>query len=351
MDLGTVLQKIVEEKYEHVEEFLDDTELIWDNCKSYNIKGSVKRLIFSGYINSPTNLRRIARKCWRITSPPSLSWMLVTHFTHRKRCPKWPVQHRPTHSIGSSLSWADCCHSIATEDHQVQEVIEARKTGKGGKTRSTILLRRGVNHLCWENEASWQIQGALPCPKRRDSEVHSSHLSTCLPLARWKGATACRQHGHHHFQTNYWVLMDSWRKIEEIEVNGQIYSSKRVKYDWLLLLRLVYWEHCWFIDSYYADCSRHHHDVFFTLLALKDDTINAVPCIINLTRIRNSQIIRINCPLSLSIPHLNYYLKANTTYPQVDSAFLPFSTSQPSISMKLAHKLQSLSCLSWKNGW
>jgi histone acetyltransferase len=44
MDLGTVLRKISEEQYEHVEEFLDDTELIWDNCKTYNLKGSVIKL-------------------------------------------------------------------------------------------------------------------------------------------------------------------------------------------------------------------------------------------------------------------------------------------------------------------
>lgn len=55
MDLGSVLQKINEERYEHVEEFLDDTELIWDNCKSYNIKGSVTRLTRSGSTSSPTN--------------------------------------------------------------------------------------------------------------------------------------------------------------------------------------------------------------------------------------------------------------------------------------------------------
>lgn len=51
MDLGTVLKKIIAEEYEHVEEFLDDTELIWDNCKSYNIKGTVSMMKHSGSIN------------------------------------------------------------------------------------------------------------------------------------------------------------------------------------------------------------------------------------------------------------------------------------------------------------
>jgi hypothetical protein len=41
MDLGTILHKLNEEHYENIEEFLDDFELIWDNCKSYNIKGTV----------------------------------------------------------------------------------------------------------------------------------------------------------------------------------------------------------------------------------------------------------------------------------------------------------------------
>ena len=42
MDLGSVKRKLDEEAYANIEEFLDDFELIWDNCKSYNIKGTVK---------------------------------------------------------------------------------------------------------------------------------------------------------------------------------------------------------------------------------------------------------------------------------------------------------------------
>jgi hypothetical protein len=49
MDLGTVMKKLLEEGYEYVEEFLDETELIWDNCKTYNIKGTVIILTYSGF--------------------------------------------------------------------------------------------------------------------------------------------------------------------------------------------------------------------------------------------------------------------------------------------------------------
>ena len=36
MDLTSVLRKYKEEKYTNVEDVLDDIQLIWDNCKSYN---------------------------------------------------------------------------------------------------------------------------------------------------------------------------------------------------------------------------------------------------------------------------------------------------------------------------
>ena len=40
MDLSTVKGKVEEGLYTHVEEFLDDMQLIWDNCKAYNSKGT-----------------------------------------------------------------------------------------------------------------------------------------------------------------------------------------------------------------------------------------------------------------------------------------------------------------------
>jgi hypothetical protein len=40
MDLGTIRKKLVNSKYQLVEEALDDIQLIWDNCKIYNQAGS-----------------------------------------------------------------------------------------------------------------------------------------------------------------------------------------------------------------------------------------------------------------------------------------------------------------------
>lgn len=40
MDLSTVLRKLKEEKYARLEEVLDDLQLIWDNCKTYNPNNS-----------------------------------------------------------------------------------------------------------------------------------------------------------------------------------------------------------------------------------------------------------------------------------------------------------------------
>jgi hypothetical protein len=36
MDLSTVLRRLKEERTTRVEEVLDDLQLIWDNCKTYN---------------------------------------------------------------------------------------------------------------------------------------------------------------------------------------------------------------------------------------------------------------------------------------------------------------------------
>ncbi len=41
MDLGTVSEKLQLDEYRFIEEALDDLQLIWDNCKSYNESGSV----------------------------------------------------------------------------------------------------------------------------------------------------------------------------------------------------------------------------------------------------------------------------------------------------------------------
>ena len=49
MDLSTVNKYLNEEKYQSIEEVLDDLQLIWDNCKIYNKKGSVIHILFSGF--------------------------------------------------------------------------------------------------------------------------------------------------------------------------------------------------------------------------------------------------------------------------------------------------------------
>lgn len=46
MDLGTVKNKLHNNNYELVEDFLDEIQLIWDNCKLYNARGSVKFIHF-----------------------------------------------------------------------------------------------------------------------------------------------------------------------------------------------------------------------------------------------------------------------------------------------------------------
>ncbi len=42
MDLSTVKQKLDENKYVLLSDALDDIQLIWDNCKLFNLEGSVK---------------------------------------------------------------------------------------------------------------------------------------------------------------------------------------------------------------------------------------------------------------------------------------------------------------------
>ena len=41
MDLGTVKKNLKNNKFESAEEVIQDIQLIWDNCHSYNAPGSV----------------------------------------------------------------------------------------------------------------------------------------------------------------------------------------------------------------------------------------------------------------------------------------------------------------------
>ena len=48
----------------NIEEFLDDFELIWDNCKTYNVKGTVSIiLVFSGFMVWLISWKKMAKKC------------------------------------------------------------------------------------------------------------------------------------------------------------------------------------------------------------------------------------------------------------------------------------------------
>lgn len=63
MDLESIQIKLREEKYSIVEEVLDDIQLIWDNCKSYNQQGSVILLILdSGFMILLKSCRNRLRK-------------------------------------------------------------------------------------------------------------------------------------------------------------------------------------------------------------------------------------------------------------------------------------------------
>lgn len=50
MDLGTLGNKLKEDKYRYLEEFLDDVQLVWDNCKAYNAPGTV--ILFNKIVDS-----------------------------------------------------------------------------------------------------------------------------------------------------------------------------------------------------------------------------------------------------------------------------------------------------------
>ena len=50
MDLETIQIKLRDEQYVTVEQVLDDFQLIWDNCKTYNQQGSVHMMLCSGFM-------------------------------------------------------------------------------------------------------------------------------------------------------------------------------------------------------------------------------------------------------------------------------------------------------------
>lgn len=63
MDLNTVKRNLNNGNYGEVEGCLADIQLIWDNCKLYNSKETVKDcIIFSGFGRSPISWRRTLKK-------------------------------------------------------------------------------------------------------------------------------------------------------------------------------------------------------------------------------------------------------------------------------------------------
>ena len=50
MDLSTIKKKLKSSKYKIINDFIDDIQLIWDNCKLYNQEGSVNLLNNSSYL-------------------------------------------------------------------------------------------------------------------------------------------------------------------------------------------------------------------------------------------------------------------------------------------------------------
>lgn len=80
MDLGTVSNKLRENRYEFVEEVFDDLQLIWDNCKMYNSSTSVFiGCYISGFIRRLRNCRDRLRKWLRIIYPVLLLLFLEVY--------------------------------------------------------------------------------------------------------------------------------------------------------------------------------------------------------------------------------------------------------------------------------
>lgn len=71
MDLGTINKKLREDRYNTVEEVLDDIQLIWDNCKLYNEQGCVLIIKCSGSMIWRKNYKDLSRKWSKPIFPPS----------------------------------------------------------------------------------------------------------------------------------------------------------------------------------------------------------------------------------------------------------------------------------------
>ena len=99
MDLGTVSNKLKDNRYDHVEEVFDDLQLIWDNCKTYNSPDTVNLYLLSGFIMLQKNWKDLLRKWQRIIFPtlPLLSLEVNTRINLGSN-PNQKEDKRPSHN-------------------------------------------------------------------------------------------------------------------------------------------------------------------------------------------------------------------------------------------------------------
>lgn len=75
MDLGTVRDRLLANQFTSHQAVLDDIQLIWDNCKLYNVDGSVSQIIriysnlkffhFLAYLQISSKMRKTDKKANR----------------------------------------------------------------------------------------------------------------------------------------------------------------------------------------------------------------------------------------------------------------------------------------------
>lgn len=99
MDLGTVSNKLKDNRYDHVEEVFDDLQLIWDNCKTYNSPDTVHSYLLSGFIMLLKNWKDLLRKWQRTIYPtlPLLSLEVNSHINLGSN-PNQKEDKRPSHN-------------------------------------------------------------------------------------------------------------------------------------------------------------------------------------------------------------------------------------------------------------
>ena len=70
MDLSTVEKKLKKREYDTVKSFYEDLSLIWENCKTYNVEGSVIYYIIIRIYTTPQRVWPTKRRsCYMKISP------------------------------------------------------------------------------------------------------------------------------------------------------------------------------------------------------------------------------------------------------------------------------------------